>query len=328
MATPPDGRASAADRRYLLDCDTGIDDALALGYLLADNADALVAVTTVFGNVSVGQATQNTLDLLAVAGHADIPVHVGAASSLDGVFSGSAHRVHGANGFGGVELERSPVDASAESAPAAIVRLAHEHAGRLVIIAVGPLTNLAIALSLDPSIAELIDEVVIMGGAVLHPGNATPVGEANIWHDPEAAQRVLGSNLRVVLVPLDATMRQRLTAADAAELRAAPGRIPRLIGSALEHYLSFYTGVFGAPECALHDPLAVALAVGDEQVLRSARTTLAVDCSAGPARGMTVADLRTSYRGPVDREDEVNVVVLETAEGFGARLLQKLLTLP
>jgi len=328
MTTPPIGSATAADRCYVLDCDTGIDDALALGYLLADNADALVAVTTVFGNVSVGQATQNTLDLLAIAGHADIPVHVGAASSLDGVFSGSAHRVHGANGFGGVELTRSSVGASGESAPAAIVRLAHEHAGHLVIIAIGPLTNLAIALSMDPSIAELIDQVVIMGGAVLHPGNATPVGEANIWHDPEAAQRVFGSSLSVTMVPLDATMRQRLTAADAAELRAAPGRTPRLIGAALRHYLAFYTGVFGFPECALHDPLAAAVAVGGEQILRSARTTLTVDCSAGPARGMTVADLRMSYRGPVEREEQRNVVVLQTADGFGARLLQNLMSLP
>ncbi|WP_258933570.1 nucleoside hydrolase [Nesterenkonia pannonica] len=200
------------DRLYILDCDTGVDDAMAIGYLLAEAPQSFVGVTTVFGNVDVPQATTNTRALLELAGRSDIPVHAGAATSLDGVFQGSGHRVHGQNGIGGVEppTPRS-CSGEGETAPSYLVRMARENPGELVIIAVGPLTNLAIALSLDPEIAELLAEIVIMGGAVGHPGNATPAAEANIWHDPEAADRVLRSGARVRLVPLDATMQQRLT---------------------------------------------------------------------------------------------------------------------
>ncbi|WP_292814150.1 nucleoside hydrolase [Microbacterium sp.] len=316
------------DRLFVIDCDTGIDDALALGYMLARHGDRLVAVTTVFGNVSVAQATINTLDLLAVAGRPDISVHTGAATSLDGAFAGTAHRVHGTNGFGGVALPTSARQPSAESAPAAIVRLAHEYSGRLVIIAVGPPTNLAIALSMDPSIATLIDEVVVMGGAVQHAGNATPVAEANIWHDPEAAQRVFASAMRVRMVPLDATMRQRLTAADAAQLQASSSATARLIGEALDHYLGFYEDVFGLQECALHDPLAVAVAVGDESVLHEARSPITVELANGPSRGATIVDLRRAYHGPVAVEGARNRVVLRTEDDFGSRLVAALLTLP
>lgn len=317
-----------SDRVFILDCDTGIDDALAIGYLLATASERLLGITTVFGNVSVELAARNTLDLLAVGGHPEIPVYRGAATSLDGAFAGSAHRVHGTNGFGGVELPRADGEPSGESAAAFLVRAAHEHAGRLVIIAVGPLTNLAIALSMDPSITDKIEKVVVMGGAVLHPGNATPAAEANIWHDPEAAARLLDSDLPVQLVPLDATMQQRLSRAEQSELAASSSVTARLIAGALDHYLGFYQGVFGREECALHDPLAAAIALESIAVEREARTTVRVQLAAGPARGYTVADLRTSHRAPVAVDGAANSVVLATEPGFSRQLIEALQQLP
>ncbi len=313
---------------YILDCDTGIDDALAIGYLLATVPDRLLGITTVFGNVSAEVATRNTLDLLAVAGHPEIPVYQGAATSLDGAFAGGAQRVHGTNGFGGIQLPRAVGESAGESAPDFLVRAAHEHAGSLVIIAVGPLTNLAIALSIDPSIAQKIRKVVIMGGAVLHPGNATPAAEANVWHDPEAADRLLGSDMSLQLVPLDATMQQRLTRAEQSDLVQSQSRTARLIGQALDHYLGFYEGVFGREECALHDPLAAAIATETIFVQREARTTVRVQIAEGPARGCTVADMRTSHRGQVSLEHATSSVVLSTEPGFSKLLVDALKRLP
>jgi purine nucleosidase len=313
---------------YIIDCDTGIDDALALGYAIASEPERLIGVTTVYGNVSVAQATRNTLDLLAILNSSSIPVHAGAATSLDGTFAGSSHSVHGSNGLGDAVLPPSSVAAADEAAPSYLCRMAHRHPGRLVVVTLGPLTNLALALSLDPTIAELIADVVVMGGAARHSGNATPAAEANFWHDPEAADRVLASGLPVQPVPLDATMRQRFTRPHQARLAAAPGVVPRFLAASLDRYFEFYEGVFGRSECALHDPLAVALALGDEAPLEEAATTLQVELGRGPARGTLVADLRPAYKGPVALEGALNRIVLETPADFASRLLAKLQTLP
>lgn len=312
----------------VLDCDTGIDDALALSYLLASPSAELLGVTCVMGNVTTRRGARNTLDLLAVAGHPDVPVHLGAMVSLDGSFSGGAPRVHGDNGLGDAELPTSPRSVAEESAPAFLVRMAHAHPGELVVVAVGPLTNLALALSLDPGIARLVRRVVVMGGAVLVPGNATPAAEANVWHDPEAADRVLTAGMPVTLLPLDATMRQTLDMADHAVLAASPSRTARFLAEALEQYLDFYTEVLGERRCALHDPLAVAVALGEVGLTAVAQTHVRVQTGAGPARGATVADLRTRHRGPVALAGATTEVVLETAPGFADQLVARLVTLP
>lgn len=154
--------------------------------------------------------------------------------------------------------------------------MAHEQAGELVVVAVGPLTNLALALTLDPGITGLVRRVVVMCGAVLAPGNATPVGEANIWHDPEAAGRVLTAGLPVPLVPLDVTMRQTMTRDHQATLASSQSRTARALAAMLDCYLDFYRGVFVEPRCALHDSLAVAIALGDVPVTAAAVTHVRV----------------------------------------------------
>ncbi|WP_147102810.1 nucleoside hydrolase [Nesterenkonia populi] len=317
------------DRLHILDCDTGVDDAMAIGLLLAEAPQTFVGATAVFGNVDVRRAALNTRSLLELAGRADIPVHLGAASSLDGAFWGSGHRVHGENGVGGVQLPNPTGTAGdGEPAPSYLVRTVRENPGRVVIIAVGPLTNLAIALSMDPGIAELVAEIVIMGGAVRHPGNATPAAEANVWHDPEAADRVLRSGARVRLVPMDATMQQRMTGDEQTELAGSSSRFAQAVAQASEHYLDFYTNVFPGRQCALHDPLVAALALDSALVTSEVTTSIEVQLAPGPARGQTVADLRGLYKGPVHREGHTTSVVLETEAGFSRRLVEALTCLP
>ena len=191
----------------LLDCDTGIDDALTLLYLasLVKAGDAeLAAVGTVHGNVAPDVGALNTLRVLERAGLTGVPVAVGAARPMaqEAQF---AHDWHGADGLGETGLpepDDRPVEASA---PEQIIRLAKERPGELTLLAVGPLTNLGIALLLEPSLPALFREVVVMGGAFDHHGNVTSHAEANVWHDPEAAELVFAAGWPITLVPLDAT---------------------------------------------------------------------------------------------------------------------------
>lgn len=308
-----------------LDCDPGVDDALALGYLLAHPDVELALVTTVSGNVDAATGARNALDLLAGFGRSDIPVAVGATDFLAGRFAGSAAHVHGANGLGGVELPRAPGTPIPASGAAAIVELARSRPGELRILAIGPLTNLALALELEPRLPDLVADVVVMGGACLAPGNITPAAEANIFHDPEAALRVVDAPWRVTLVPLDATMQQRFTADDAAALRASDRPVVRALGEMLDVYLGFYEPTLGVRAAALHDPLAAGVLTGEATPTRAMTVDVDVDTASGPARGATIADLRGIYHPQPRGVDHGVRVVLEVAEPFAPVLRSRLL---
>jgi purine nucleosidase len=283
------------------DTDLGIDDALALGYLLAHPDARLVGIGSVHGNLDAPQGARNTLDLLALAGVSGVPVAVGSNDPLVGTYAGGSPHVHGDNGIGGVVLERSSEEVTDEDAADLLIRLAHEYPGELRVIAIGPLTNLAIALERDPALAGLVAGVWVMGGAALVPGNITAAAEANIYHDPDAAQVVVDAPWPVVLVPLDVTMQH--------------------------FYEAFYTPIFGVAEVALHDPLAAALAVGGARASLAPEVPVVVDTTDGPGRGQTICDLRGMYRGHPAIEGRTVSVVLALDEPFGPELRARLLAL-
>ncbi|MEJ6548907.1 nucleoside hydrolase [Corynebacterium sp. USCH3] len=316
-----------------LDCDTGIDDALALGYLLASPAAELVGVGSVHGNVSASGGAENTLRLLGMTGHADIPVAVGASDPLTGSFDGGAVHVHGQDGVGGTRetlLPATSTTVDAVDAADLLLRLSHEYAGQLRVVAIGPLTNLALALRRDPGIVDRVAEVTVMGGAAMVPGNITPLAEANIAHDPEAAQEVVAASWPVTLVPLDTTMVNTFETGDIDCLQASTAPVVAAIGQMLDFYADFYQGVFGRRSCALHDPLAAAIAVGEVDLVRAPRVPVEVDTTDGPGRGQTVCDLRHQRAaGPegVDVDGATVRVVLQSAEGFPRLLRQRLLSL-
>ena len=246
----------------LIDTDPGIDDALAL--LLAWNSPELAveAITTVAGNVPVAAATRNLDRLLALRRPAPAPrVGVGAAAPLARPLL-TAERYHGVDGLGDADdwppgAERPPAGEARPRAADLIVETAARR-GELTVIALGPLTNLALALEADHSRVASVARVVVMGGAVDVPGNVTPRAEFNMHVDPEAAARVFEAGLSLDLVPLDATRQARLTRAQlAAALQRAPGPVADRIAA-----FTARTLVAADPVgMALHDPLAVGVAI-------------------------------------------------------------------
>jgi len=303
------------------DCDTGIDDSLALGQLVAQPDTDLVGISTVSGNTSAAQAARNTLDLLALLGRDDVPVAVGAHDPLVGSYAGGAPHVHGGNGVGNVELPRASRPVEAGSGVAQLIAAARAHAGELHLVAVGPLTNLAQALREAPELAELVGQVTVMGGAVWVPGNITEHAEANIGNDAEAAQIVLTAGWPITLVPLDVTMTHSLEVTEQAALAARGTAFHTALAAMLDCYLGFHEARYGKRISALHDPMATMLATGAVAASTIRSTGIAVDITAGGQRGRTVA-VEPSVRHPAVG------VVTAIEDPVGPRLMEALLSLP
>lgn len=275
--------------KIVLDIDTGIDDALAI--LLALNSPELdlIACTTVSGNTTVSQATTNTLAVLELAGRSDIPVATGATRPLTRRLT-TATFFHGANGLGNIELPAPKTTAQALPAPKFLIETAHRYSGELTVVATGPLTNLALALILDPHWLEHLKRLVIMGGAVRTHGNVTPVAEANFYNDPEAAQAVfnagsLGAN--ITLVGLDVTGQTRLGWSEIAHLEQKLDNLSPQTRLSVD-LLRFYTKSYGeSREAWLHDPLAVGIAAQPDLV-RTERMQVDIETVSSLTRGQSV----------------------------------------
>jgi len=240
---------SGSPRLVILDTDPGVDDALALLYLSARPDLKLLAITTVFGNADVETTTRNALWLRYRMG-LSAPVHRGAEAPLNGPRGASPVHVHGENGLGDVELSGPSLPApDAGAAHARIIELVRTHPGAVTLVAIGPLTNLALALRAAPDIADLVAGVTIMGGAFAR-GNVTPYAEANIHNDAEAAAAVLAASWPVTLVPLDVTRSCVLSTSDA---RAAGDFVETITRS----YAAAYAAHEGLDGCPLHDVAAL-----------------------------------------------------------------------
>jgi purine nucleosidase len=313
------------NKTVLVDCDTGVDDAIALLYLLGDPGVEVCGITTVFGNVSAATAARNSLSVLDVAGLAGkVPVARGCEVTLIGEVPLLAEQVHGDNGLGGAEVGEPRGCLSDCTAAELIVRTVRQRPGEVHLLATGPLTNVAVALRLEPELARLVDGVTIMGGAALAPGNVTPVAEANIWHDPEAAQAVLSAPWETTLVPLDATMRELMSEDQLLELAGSSSAVARFGARVLDHYFDYYTAIFGRRACACHDVLAAAIAVGDVVPERAMTVGVTVDTGRGPGRGATICDVRGMYRGERKQPGATCTVVLETSGLLGAAVVERL----
>ncbi|WP_067500739.1 nucleoside hydrolase [Actinoplanes sp. TFC3] len=265
-----------ADALYL-DCDTGVDDAMAIALLLHSPAVELLGVGTVSGNTGAAQAARNTLDVLALGGLSAVPVAVGALHPLRGTFAGGASRVHGGNGIGGAVLPRSKTDPVPVSAADLLITLARARPGTLRILATGPLTNLALALRREPKLPSLVRDVTIMGGAVRVPGNITGHAEANIANDPDAAAEVLAAAWPVTLVPLDVTLQHRLTVADHEALRTHGSPLTIALADMLGGYFDFYEPSLGVREVPQHDALAAGVLTGALEPADAPEVGLRVD---------------------------------------------------
>ena len=274
--------------KVIFDTDPGVDDAMALA-LLARSADVeLLGVCTVFGNGTLDATTRNALHLAELL-DLGCAVHRGAAAPLDGGPVVPPVEVHGRNALGDVPLPPQP--ARAESGLAAhegIVQTLRRHPGEVSVLAVGPLTNLALALRAAPDIAALAREVVVMGGAFGHHGhngNVTPHAEANIHADPQAADEVFAAAWPVSIVGLDVTHRVVMDSEYLQALRDEGGALGRFIWDISRVYQAFYRST-GVPDgFYVHDSTAV-LRLLMPGLFDSLRAPVVVDCT-GPNRGRT-----------------------------------------
>ncbi|UFN48992.1 nucleoside hydrolase [Roseomonas sp. OT10] len=276
--------------KILLDCDPGHDDAVALLYA-ACHLD-LVAMTTVYGNQTLDHVTRNALGLCRLA-QLDIPVARGAAKPLLApAMDGGT--VHGKTGLDGAELPEPDRDVVEETAAELIIRLAREHRGELVVAATGSMTNLALALLMEPRLREWLKGISIMGGTT-GIGNVTAVAEFNIYCDPEAADIVFRSGVPLWMVGLDVTRRVGVDAAGIASLRQG-GRLAKTMADLLDFFLASLKRVHGLSTASLHDPCALVPFI-DPSLMTYRHTHVAVDLASPLTRGMTVCDLRHLGQG-------------------------------
>src|SRR5215212_7119635 len=299
--TGPTGREIAASRlpsaavptRVVIDCDTGVDDTMAVFYgLLAPHID-VVGLSCVWGNIGVDRTTMNTLRLLEMLGRPEIPVAKGAEKPLLGPTWPLGQGVHGADGQGNLNLPPPKLQPARESASELIVKLAHEHPGELTLVPTGPLTNVAAAVLADPEIAKLYKKVVLMGGAFLAKGNAARWAEANIWHDPEAAQVVFEAGWDVTAVGLDVTDKTMLSQERLDILRDSGTVAGKHIHAITKFYVDNYSARTGRRECAMHDALALAIAADPSLMLEAPQVRVDVELTGTHTRGMTVGDFRS-----------------------------------
>lgn len=279
-------------KQVIFDTDIGIDDAMALLFLHYSDDVQLRAVVTGFGNASVDNTTRNALFLADRFG-ISAPVYRGAAEPVGArLGEGYPDFVHGRNGLGDIEIGTPVRKAEAGSGAQAIVDIVTRQPGEISIVAVGRMTNLAHALDLCEDLPGLVKEVVVMGGAFGsngHSGNVSPVAEANIAGDPEAADRVCTSGLPLTIVGLDVTQETIATAAFFEHLRSSAGSAGQLIYEISRCYLDFHHRISGVYECPVHDSSAVAYLL--QPGLFSTRKAVVRVATTGIAMGQTIAAL-------------------------------------
>ena len=277
-------------RRIILDCDPGHDDAIAILLAAGSPEIELAAITTVSGNQSLPKVTRNALAVAELAGLADVPVAAGAARPLVRAVEYAAE-IHGDSGLDGPELPEPRLALDPRHAVQLIVdTVMDSEPGSITLVPTGPLTNIALAVRLQPRIVERVHEVVFMGGGV-HVGNWSAKAEFNIAADPEAAAIVVREAWPVTMVGLDATHQALAEPGIRERLRAVGTASARVVDELLEFYGGAYLAQQGFSAPPVHDPVAVAHLI-DPTLLRVVRVPLDVELRGALTVGMTVADLR------------------------------------
>ena len=304
-------------RPVILDCDPGIDDAVAL--LLAARAPELelLAVTAVAGNVGLDKTSRNARRVLTLAG-VEVPVHAGAAGPMFGE-AVTADEVHGADGLLGVPTPEPAFPLSQGAAWDVLWETALAHSGELEIVATGPLTNLGIALTKYPALPEHVKRIVLMGGATDF-GNTTPAAEYNIYADPEAAELVFRSGIPIAMCGLDVTHKAYFTQEEIDRLEAlgTPQAVfaARTMGFGVEWHQKFL--VPGAP---MHDPCAM-MYVLEPELFTGASCWVGVECQGRHTRGRTVTDAYSDAKSP--HGPNVELITGVDREKFVAHLTARL----
>ena len=299
MAIPVSGREHLPSQRavpVIIDTDPGIDDAIAIALACASPEIDLLGITTVGGNTGIENTTGNALRLLHLFGRDDVPVGAGAARALTFEADLGDPSIHGQGGLGGVELALPDRGPDPRGALGLMADLVESHPEPITLVAIGPLTNVALFAATRPDLYARLDRLVIMGGGVHITGNHTPTGEFNIWFDPEAAARVFAAGVDVTMVGLDVTHKAMFAGTDWSPLRGADaGPVARAVSGMIDFYGSFYLSQNGSDATAQHDSLAMAAVVAPDLV-STRHCWVGVETAGTLTRGMTVADLQGVWK--------------------------------
>lgn len=310
-------RMATEKMKLVIDTDPGIDDAMAILMAFQSPEVELLGITTVFGNLSTPMATENAIRLREMAGREDVPIARGALGPLTGtVHHRVADFVHGSDGLGNTHPPQPKGKPIPERAADFLLRMADQHSEKLHLLCLGPLTNLAEALRMDPELHRKIHRVVVLGGAFKVSGNVNPAAEANIFGDPDAADIVFSSGCNIFAVGLDVTHRCVFKEEDREELNRHQAGHGPFIHRITDFYLGYHKRSYHMNGFYLHDPAAFAILLkpwlckwkqGIIRVLRE-----------GVGKGMTVMDpLERQWIGENEwtRHPAVQVAMEVNAEG-------------
>ncbi|RWP30267.1 nucleoside hydrolase [Mesorhizobium sp.] len=276
-------------RKIIIDTDPGQDDAVAILLALGSAELEIVGMTAVAGNVPLRLTEKNARKICELAGRPDIKVYAGAIRPLARELV-TAEEVHGETGLNGPQLPEPTMELQDQYAVDFIVEtLMKEESGTITLCALGPLTNIALALIREPKIAPRIREIVLMGGGFFEGGNVTPTSEFNIYVDPHAADVVFKSGIPIVMMPLDVTHKALTTAKRTQAYRKLGTRVGTATAEMLEFFERFDEEKYGTDGGPLHDPCVIAYLLKPE-LFRGRNCNVAVETASELTMGMTVID--------------------------------------
>ncbi|XP_042407168.1 probable uridine nucleosidase 1 [Zingiber officinale] len=251
-----DHTAFAAPIKVIIDTDPGIDDSMAILMAFQKSEIEVLGLTTIFGNVSTEDATRNALLLCEIAGHPEVPVAEGSHEPLKGGKPRVADFVHGSDGLGNIFLPPPAGKKIETSASEFLVEKVSQYPDEVSILALGPLTNLALAIKRDSSFASKVKKIVILGGAFFAAGNVNPASEANIFGDPEAADVVFTCGADITIVGINITTQVKFSDADLAKIRNSKGKHSHILCEMCKFYRDWHVKSDGVYGIFLHDPVS------------------------------------------------------------------------
>jgi purine nucleosidase len=275
-------------KHIILDTDPGIDDSLAILLALASPEVELKGISTIHGNASTEQVTKNALSILELANASHIPVYKGCDLPLvkESLLS---PETHGNSGLGYAKLPESKTKFQGQHGSDFIIDQIMSHPNEITLVAIGPLTNVALAIRKEPRIVENVKEVFIMGGAIQYAGNTTAMAEYNVYVDPHAAHVVFHSGMPMILTPLDVTYECVFLKEDLDRLLKIDSPITKFISDATRFYMEFHDEYQKIEGCAINDPMTLALSFMPE-ICDYKELVVDVDISPGVGLGNTFAD--------------------------------------
>ena len=313
-------------KKILFDTDPGIDDSCAILLALASPELSLEGLSVVHGNCSLEQATTNALSILELANASHIPVARGCELPLVQP-SLLAPETHGDIGLGYAKLPEPQRNPIIQHGSDFLIETILASPGEITLVAIAPLTNVALAIRKEPHIVEALKELIIMGGAIRHEGNTTALAEFNTYVDPHAAQIVYHAGIPTTLVPLDVTYQCILTPGDVSRLQKIDSPITKFVAEATRFYMEFHDEYQQIEGCVINDPLALALTFAPE-LCTYQQLPVEVDLSGGISMGKTVADFYNYGKKPANMKVALGVRARDFIDLFVERIQKLALATP